>query len=169
MELSKAEKTIVGKRVLIVDDEKDVLDSLTELLSMCRIDPASSFEEAKKLLENNHYDIAVLDIMGVKGYELLEIAKGKGVPALMLTAHALTENDLKRSVEGGASYYAPKDEINNIGVFIADVLEAKDRDKSPWVRWFERLSSFCDQKFGGTDWREKERGFWEKKTGIHFV
>ena len=168
MGLSKAEKTIAGKRVLIVDDEKDVLDSLIELLNMCRIDAASSFDEAKVLLENNYYDIAVLDIMGVKGYELLEIAKSKSVPALMLTAHALTENDLKKSVEGGASYYAPKDEINNIGVFIADVLEAKEKDKSSWVKWFERLSDFCDQRFEGTDWREKERGFWEKRTGIHF-
>ncbi len=168
MGLSKAEKTIEGKRVLIVDDEKDVLEMLTEILNMCRIDAVSSFEEAKVRLENNYYDIAVLDIMGVKGYELLEIAKSKSVPALMLTAHALTENDLKKSVEGGASYYAPKDEINNIGVFIADVFEAKENDKSSWVKWFDRLSNFCDQRFGGTDWREKEREFWEKKTGIRF-
>jgi CheY-like chemotaxis protein len=39
-------KLLKGKRVLIVDDEKDVLDLLTELLNMCKIDPASSFEEA---------------------------------------------------------------------------------------------------------------------------
>ena len=168
MDISKAEKIIEGKRVLIVDDEKDILDTLTEILNLCRIDPASSFEEAKELLENNYYDIAVLDIMGVKGYELLEIAKDKGVPALMLTAHALSEEDLKKSAESGASYYAPKDEIANIAVFLADVLDAKDKDKSPWVKWFERLSYFYDQRFGGTDWREKERGFWEKKTGMHY-
>ena len=169
MNLSKAEKLIKGKRVLIVDDEKDVLESLNELLDMCRIDDALSFEEAKELLENNYYDIAVLDIMGVKGYELLEIAKSKDVPALMLTAHALSEDNLKRSAESGASYYAPKDEINNIALFVADVLDAKDKDKNPWTRWFDRLSNFYDQRFGGTDWREKEREFWEKKTGTGYV
>jgi CheY-like chemotaxis protein len=168
MGLSKAEKIIKGKRVLIVDDEKDILDALTDLLNLCRIDTALSFGEAKELLENNYYDIAVLDILGVKGYELLEIAKDKGVPALMLTAHALSEDNLKKSAESGASYYAPKDEIVNIPIFIADVLDAKDKDKSPWVKWFERLSSFCDKRFGGTDWREKEREFWEKKTKTPF-
>ena len=85
------EKMLKGKRILIVDDEPDVLELLTELLDMCKVDPASSFEEAKNLLENNYYHIAVLDIMGVQGYELLEIANKREIPALMLTAHAISE------------------------------------------------------------------------------
>jgi len=70
-------KILKGKRVLIVDDEEDVLEFLMEILDMCKIDKASTFEEAKNLLEANPYHIAVLDIMGVRGYELLEIAKRK--------------------------------------------------------------------------------------------
>ena len=79
------DKLLRGKKVLIVDDEPDILDLLTELLSTCMTDRASSFEEAKELLETEFYDIVVLDIMGVKGFDLLEIAKGRNVPALMLT------------------------------------------------------------------------------------
>jgi CheY-like chemotaxis protein len=153
-------KILKGKLVLIVDDEKDILDLLTELLGMCRIDTASSFEQAKELLKSYQYDIAVLDIMGVKGYELLKIANERNIPALMLTAHALTKEDLKKSAEEGASYYVPKDEINNIDIFVADVLEAKEKDKNPWVRWFERLGGFFDKKFSGTNWREQEKEFW---------
>ena len=156
-------KLLKGKMVLIVDDESDVLDQLTELLDMCRIDTASSFEEGKRLLENESYDIAVLDIMGVKGFELLSIANKQNIPALMLTAHALSEESLKKSAEEGASYYAPKDEIDKIDLFIADVLEAKEKNKSPWDRWFKRLGSFYDKRFHGTNWREKEREFWEEK------
>lgn len=155
-----ANKILKGKLVLIVDDEKDILNLLTELLSMCRVDTASSFEEAKELLESNKYDIAVLDIMGVKGYELLKIANEHNIPALMLTAHALSKEDLKKSAEEGASYYVPKDEINKIDVFVSDVLEAKEKDKNPWVRWFDRLGSFFDKKFSGPNWREQEREFW---------
>ena len=58
------EKIIRGRKVLIVDDEKDILDSLTELLELCKIDRASSFEEAKDYLEQYDYDIVVLDIIG---------------------------------------------------------------------------------------------------------
>jgi hypothetical protein len=41
------DKILRGKRILIVDDEEDILDFLTELLEMCKIDRASSFEEAR--------------------------------------------------------------------------------------------------------------------------
>ena len=44
----ETEKLLQGKRVLIVDDEPDILDSLTDLLSICMIDRASTFEEAKE-------------------------------------------------------------------------------------------------------------------------
>lgn len=160
-------KLLKGKKVLIVDDEKDILEQFIELLDMCRIDTASTFEEGKRLLESEVYDIAVLDIMGVKGFELLKIANKHKIPALMLTAHALSEESLKKSAEDGASYYAPKDEINKIDLFVADVLEAKEKNKSPWVKWFERLGSFYDRKFHGTHWREQERKFWEEKLKKH--
>jgi DNA-binding NtrC family response regulator len=163
MDLKRAEKVIMGKRVLIVDDEKDVLDTLTDLLQVCKLDQASSFEDAKALLETEYYDVAVLDIMGVNGYKLLEIANSKKVAALMLTAHALSEADLKKSAEGGASYYAPKEEISNIAIFVADVIEAIEKGKSAWVRMFERLGGFYDRRFGGTDWREKQKEFWISK------
>lgn len=152
-----ANKILKGKLVLIVDDEKDILDLLTELLGMARVDTASSFEEAKGLLETNQYHIAVLDIMGVKGYELLKIANEHNIPALMLTAHALSEEDLKKSAEEGASYYVPKDEINNIAVFVSDVLEAKEKDKNPWLRWYDRLGGFFEKRFSGPNWREEYR------------
>jgi len=154
-------KILKGKRVLVVDDEEDILQLVSELLDMCKIDTASTFEEAKELLENNTYHIAVLDIMGVRGYDLLEIANEQGIPALMLTAHALTKEDLKKSAEKGASFYAPKDEINKLDVFIADVLEAKEKNKNIWARWYERLSGFCDRRFG-KDWREQDREFWDR-------
>ena len=158
-----ADKIILGKRVLIVDDEQDVLDSLVDFLEICKVDKASSFEEAKALMEENYYDVAVLDIMGVKGYDLLKIANDHKIPALMLTAHALSSENLKRSADEGAAYYAPKDEIDKIRVFIADVLESIEKKKSPWLRVFERLSGFYDRRFNGPDWREKEKKYWEEK------
>lgn len=161
----ETEKMLQGKRVLIVDDEPDVLDTLTELLSICMIDRASTFEEAKKLLETYTYDIVVLDIMGVNGFELLQIAKEKGIPALMLTAHALNEETLKKSAEEGASYYVPKEGIVEIDVFIADVLEAREKKKNPWVKWFDRLGPYFHAKinFRGPNWREDHKKFWDEK------
>ena len=153
------EQILKGKRILIVDDEEDILDFLTELLEMCKLDRASSFEEAKNLLESNYYHAAVLDIMGVRGYELLEIANKREVPALMLTAHALSQDNLKKSFQKGAAYYVPKDEISKVDVFLADILDAIDKKKNVFVKWYERLSGFCDRRFG-PNWKEDDPDFW---------
>ncbi|MBW1703461.1 MAG: response regulator [Deltaproteobacteria bacterium] len=128
-----------GKKVLIVDDEHDVLEALEEMLSMCDIAKASTFEEAKELLESRNFDIAVLDIMGVNGYGLLEIANKKNITAVMLTAHAFTPDNLVKSIKEGAASYLPKEEMANITTFLNDVLEAKEKGKDTWGPWQERL------------------------------
>ena len=155
-------KIIMGKRVLIVDDEKDILETLTELLNLCKIDAASSFEEARVLLERYDYDLVVLDIMGVKGFELLEIANARHIPALMLTAHALTEESRSKSIKEGAAYFVPKHEMAQIATYVADVLEAKEKNRNPWVRWLSRLGGSFDMIFTGPRWREQEKAFLEK-------
>lgn len=151
------EDLLIGKRILIVDDEPDVLDTLEQLLSMCEVKKGTTFEEAKSLLENEHFDIAVLDIMGVDGYGLLEIAKEKNVIAVMLTAHALTPDHLSKSRNRGACSFIPKEKIAEIDTFLRDILEAKEKGQNPWIRWFDRLASYFDKKFG-PDW-QKKHGF----------
>jgi DNA-binding NtrC family response regulator len=150
-----------GKRILIVDDEPDVLETLEEFLSMCDVVKASSFHEAKELLETQYFEMAILDIMGVDGYELLEIAKEREVIAVMLTAHALSPEDTVRSYKKGAASYVPKEEMSNITIFLNDILEAKEKGKSFWWRWFDRFGSYYDHQFG-PDWQDQDKDFWEK-------
>lgn len=153
----KEKGLLEGKKVLIVDDEPDVLDSLEALLPMCVVAVASSFAKAKELLETRDFDLAVLDIMGVNGYELLQIAKEKHVPALMLTAHGLVPENLRKAQQEGAAYFVPKEEMARIGLFLQDVLEARQKGRSTWERWIERFEGYFDRKFGPE---------WQKKHGI---
>ncbi|MBW1814132.1 MAG: response regulator [Deltaproteobacteria bacterium] len=159
----KPKKLLEGKKILIVDDEPDVLESLIELLSLCKIDTASSFEEGRQMLEDQNYDMAVLDIMGVQGFDLLKIANSRGTPALMLTAYALTEESLKKSVEGGAAYFAPKEKMADIELFVADVFEAMEKKKNSWEKMVDRLGGFYDRRFKGQNWREEEDKFLKKE------
>jgi DNA-binding NtrC family response regulator len=150
-----------NKKILIVDDEPDVLDSLEELLDMCTISRAETYEDANHLLETQEFDIAILDIMGVNGYQLLETANKKKMVTVMLTAHALSPENIKKSYLGGACSYIPKEEMINIETFLMDVLAAKKEGKNPWTSWYSRLSFFCEEKFG-PDWDKDEKEFWEK-------
>ena len=147
------------KRVLIVDDEPDILETLEALLSMCHVTKAFTFKEAKMLLQTEHFDIAILDIMGVDVYKLLEIAKQEGVIPVILTAHALSVENTIKSYKKGAASYIPKDEMANIATFLTDILEAKEKGENLWWRWFERLGAYYEKKFG-RDWQKDEEGFW---------
>lgn len=139
-----------GKKILIVDDEPDVLETLEELLDICEVETASSFEEGKRLMETQEYDIAVLDIMGVNGYELLRISNERKTTAVMLTAHAFSVEDTERSYTGGAAFYVPKEKMDHVVTYLNDVLEAKERGKHSWWRWFERFGSYYEKKFGAS-------------------
>ena len=150
-----------GKRILIVDDEPDVLDSLEELLSMCEVNTAANFKDAEENLQTQYFDITVLDIMGVEGYDLLEIANKKGVPAVMLTAHALSPENMVKSFKEGAASYLPKEEMVNIASFLNEILEAKEKGKNTWSRWYDRMGSFFEKRFG-KDWQKTDEEFWEK-------
>ncbi len=154
-------KLLDGKRVLVVDDEQDVLDTLVDLLPMCEVVKASSFKEAQKLLESEHFDLAVLDIIGVDGYGLLDIATRKKIPAVMLTAHAWSPDNLVRSVKEGAVAYLPKEELTNIADYLSDVLKAQRQGRNPWESWYERLPTSYFERRWGAVWKDTDKKFWE--------
>jgi len=151
-----------GKRILIVDDEPDVLESLEELLDVCVIDSATNSESAKKLLERNTYDAAILDIMGVDGFRLLGLVEKKGIPALMLTAHAISAESLVKSLRKGAYAYIPKHEMANVDRYLVDVIHAKSKGGNIPQQWFNDLAPFFDRKFG-PEWKNTHR-----ETLAHF-
>ena len=149
-----------GKRVLVVDDEPDILEVVEQLLPMCDVSKASSYSEAKKFLESEDFDLAVLDIMGVNGYGLLEIARRKNIPTAMLTAHALSPDNVVKSIQEGADSYIPKDKISNIQGFLIDILQARQEGKNPWARWQERLPSSYFERRWGAAWQDADKEFW---------
>jgi DNA-binding NtrC family response regulator len=142
-----------NKKILIVDDEPDILETLGELLSMCDITEASTFEAAMDLMEKRHFDLVVLDIMGVDGYRLLKKAIDKNMIAVMLTAHALDAENLKRSYKEGAGSYIPKEKMADMVTYLNDILEAKEKGKSFWWRWLDRMDDYFKDKFG-PEWQE---------------
>jgi nucleotide-binding universal stress UspA family protein/CheY-like chemotaxis protein len=144
-----------GRKVLIVDDELDVLETLEELLPMCEISKASSFEDAQKELETKDFDIAVLDIMGVRGFDLLRIAQRRRVLSVMLTGRALSPESTIGAFKRGAASYVPKDELSNIRTYLNDVLEVQTKGSNFWFRWLDRFRAYYEKNFG-PDWLTEE-------------
>ena len=131
-----------GKKILVVDDEPDILETLEEILYMCEVVKACTFQEARELILTERFDLAVLDIMGIDGFKLLSLSKEKNIKAVILTGHSVSPESTIRSYREGAAFYVPKDEIGRIATFLNDVLEAEERGKDSWWRWIERLGSY---------------------------
>ena len=148
-----------GKSILAVDDEPDVLTVLEEEIlgaaPKCKFEKAITYEEAAKKLESQAYDIVILDIMGVRGFDLLDLAVRKNLKVVMLTAHALSPEALKRSFEMKARAYLPKEKLGEVVPFLEDVL--KYEYLPGWKSLLEKLKGFFDSKFESD---------WEKKTGL---
>ena len=131
-----------------------------EDMEMKDIFKASSYDEAKQLLESQDFDIAILDIMGVNGFALLDIANEKKIIAIMLTAHALSLESTIKAYKRGAAFFVPKEEMIHITSFIQDVLVAKEKGENYWSSWLERLGDYYEKRFG-KGWKDSDREFWE--------
>jgi len=162
------DEILKGKKILAVDDEPDILETLEELLDVCEVETASTFESAKELLETRDYDVVILDIMGVKGFDLLEIATRKKIPAFMLTAHGLNPDNLVGSIKLGAKSYIPKDKMHDIDIFLKDLFLAQEEGVEKSGNWFARLSSFFDKRFGH-GWKNNDKKFWKEFDKTYIV
>lgn len=162
------ESTLNDKRVLAVDDEPDVLETLKEQLEEFPglvFDSATDYDTGYHLLRSWTYDLVILDIMGVRGFDLLNASVSLGFPTVMLTAHALTKEALKKSIEMGARSYIPKEKMAEIVPFLEDVLSVSYRPG--WTRVFEKLGGFFTAKFG-LGWQKNEKEFWDAVASGRF-
>ena len=99
-------------KLLIIDDEPELLDQLVKLLTGQRydVDTAADGEAALDKLFENPYDLVVLDIMlpKIDGLTVLKEMRAAGIrtPVLMLTAKGAVEDKVKGLDYGADDYLA---------------------------------------------------------------
>ncbi len=104
-----------AKRILVVDDEPDIVDLVSYNLKKEGFDVVSAFdgEEALEKIRKNNFDFIILDLMlpGMHGTEICRILrsdpKTRNVPIIMLTAKG-EEVDKVLGLEMGADDYMTK-------------------------------------------------------------
>jgi len=158
-----SEELLKDKTILVVDDEQDIVDTVVEVLDMCTVHTAQDHDAAIEYLLSYTYDIVILDIMGVNGFELLKISVERGFPTVMLTAHALTPEALKKSIKLGAVSFLPKEKMPELEDFLADVVLGGG--KPVWKKLFDRLGASFNKIFG-PDWKERDAFFQEFELAL---
>jgi len=121
----------VTKRILLVDDEFSILFAYKKVLQCpdVLIDAAESREEALRLLDENDYQAAILDLSlhgstGEEGFELASLIREKygnpKITIIMITAYGTPEIK-DQAYKLGADYYFEKPVSTNT---IRDALES---------------------------------------------
>jgi CheY-like chemotaxis protein len=145
-----------GKRILAVDDEPDVLGVIKEQLETCHVTTAMDPGTAISLILSEPFDLVILDIMGVDGFALLEFTRSHGVPAAMLTAHAISADSLEQSLRLGAVSFLPKEELARLPELLAEIFEELAAGRSHWKKLFQRLGPWFSRRLG-LNWEDLEK------------
>lgn len=100
----------MSEKVLLVDDEVDFLDTLSERMRTrgMEVSTSTSGAEALKKVEQESYDVIILDLMmpGVDGLEALKILKEKKpeLQVILLTGHASVEKGIEAMKLGAMDF-----------------------------------------------------------------
>ena len=121
----------MSKRILIADDETDIVETLQFMLEVEGFECLTAYngEDALNLAKREMPDLLILDVMmpKINGYKVCRLlkfdAKYKNIPILMVTARS-QEEDKMISEETGADEYITKPfEINDVVEKVKKYLE----------------------------------------------
>jgi DNA-binding NtrC family response regulator len=151
-------KILEGKKILVVDDEPDVLETVIDLFETTQIVTAGSFEDARKKIAQESFDLVILDIMGVNGFDLLKACRAEGMPAAMFIAHSLDIESLNSAFRLGAVSFLPKEELHRLPELVAEILDEMEQGRTHWEKLFQRLGLFFKEKLG-ISWEDDHSKF----------
>ncbi len=159
---------MLTEKILVVDDESTVCDSVTKILSRkgFTVDNSSNADEALEKMKGNNFDIVITDIMMPKtnGLELLELIKKHypEIDVLIITGYASIESAVK-ATKLGALDYIPKpftpDEL------VSRIQKAVELRKLKEVKKTEIKVKLDDKKETKSDVIDVDMPFSEKEVG----
>ena len=144
------------KRILVVDDDETILKSFKEILESrgYLVETAKTGLEALEKSEDQHYDLALLDIKlpDIEGTELL-VEMHEGTPRMMkvmVTGHASLENAVESLNLGADAYLVkpvkPEELLRIVEEKLKEQEEAERMSEEKVAEWIEhRLRKLQDK------------------------
>ncbi|MFP4364030.1 MAG: response regulator [Spirochaetia bacterium] len=137
--------------ILVVDDDKDYLEQISEALDDYTVITASSAKEALEILRKpNLIEIVLLDVMmpDMRGTEVLKSIKtiNKDTYVIMLTGHG-SKDVVVEALRGDADEYMEKPvKIEKLRKLIEEVITARIRNYDP-MNFIENIKYFLQKNY----------------------
>jgi CheY-like chemotaxis protein len=131
--LTKSKKKSIAAKILVIDDEPDLVSTVQCRLEWCKFDvvTASNGQEGLEKATSEKPELILLDIdmPGMSGHEVLEHMSNrpdlKGIPVIMCTALCEAEDIAKASSYGVVDYIAKPFDFSELVEKISNVLGIK--------------------------------------------
>lgn len=124
-------------RILIVDDEASIADMVNLCLTKngYECETANDGLEASKMIENNHYDLALLDVMmpEIDGFELIDYMKQYDIPVIFVTAKVAVEDRVKGLRIGAEDYLIKPFDLQELVARVEAVLRRYNKIQNRFV------------------------------------
>lgn len=117
--------------VLIIDDERSIRKTLTEILSFegYKVDEAADGEEGLKKYRERLYDVVLCDIKMPKldGIEFLEKARevNNDVPIIVISGHGNIDTAVDAVKKGAFDYISKPPDLNRLLITLRNALDRK--------------------------------------------
>jgi DNA-binding NtrC family response regulator len=118
--------------ILIIDDEKAIRKTLSEILSFegFKIDEAGDGEEGFKKFKDKNYDVVLCDIKMPKidGIEFLQKAgeSNPEIPIIMISGHGNIETAVEAVKTGAFDYISKPPDLNRLLITIRNAMDRKN-------------------------------------------
>lgn len=121
-------------RILIVEDERAISDLVKLNLSKVGYQCICAYDglEAADLLEEQNFDLIILDVMlpKINGYELMEYIRPLQIPVIFLTAKATLDDRMKGLTSGAEDYMVKPFEVVELLARVNIVLRRYHKSES---------------------------------------
>ncbi len=121
--------TQIGKRILAVDDDPDLLEVLEEEILAAhpnlKVEKAVTFPQAVEKITWVNYDAVILDITSGYGFKLLQLAQSRHLHVGLLTTYPVLPGHPRLSTQMAARAFLSKDRLGDVVSFLDKIMDGK--------------------------------------------
>ena len=110
------------KKILVVNKDQDVFESLEKYLNVCRLYKALDYNTAFAYLEHRLFDIIIWDTDSIQPGNLTDYLINKHVLTVLFLENRNADGEVSKCIKQGAIPFTKRNNLSKIRYFLEDIL-----------------------------------------------